>query len=119
MITEKKKCQSDLMNAVIRYFGKEGYKVEQTMATLEGFSGILRRFELIVQKRRIRQGVWIRDWKRTIGVNIAINLDIASEDVGLSNPIIIGDKFSEHAKSYSNRRKVTLLNKWKITRSLR
>jgi hypothetical protein len=52
-------------------------------------------------------------------VNLVINIDKASEDVGLSSPIIIGDKFSDHAKSYANRRKITLLPKQKMLLSLR
>jgi hypothetical protein len=64
-------------------------------------------------------GVWIRDWNRTIGVNLVINIDKASEDVGLSSPIIVGEKFSDHAKSYANRRKITLLSKQKMAQSLR
>ena len=48
-----------------------------------------------------------------------INIDKASEDVGLSSPIIVGEKFSDHAKSYANRRKITLLTKRQITLSLR
>jgi hypothetical protein len=122
MSSEKKteaKTSSRLVPLAIRYFRKKGYKVEQEKTTLEGYSGISRKFDLIVQKGRLVQGVWIRDWKRTIGVNVVINLDKASDDVGLSNPIIIGDKFSDHAKSYANRRKVTLLTKRRITLSLR
>jgi len=113
------KSESGLLELAFRYFKKEGYKIKQEMASLEGFSGILRRFDLIVQKGRVEQGVWIRDWKRTIGVNVIIGLDMASDDVGLSNPIMIGEKFSDHAKSYSNRRKVTLLTRQKIAASLR
>jgi hypothetical protein len=108
-----------LVQAAIRYFKKEGYKVEQSVTTLEGFSGIQREFDLIVQKGRVEQGVWIRDWDRTIGVNVIINVDKASEDVGLSSPIIVGEKFSDHAKSYANRRKITLLTKRQMTVSLR
>jgi hypothetical protein len=72
-----------------------------------------------VQKGHVEQGVWVRDWNRTIGVNLAINIDKASEDVGLSSPIIVGEKFSDHAKAYANRRKITLLPKQKIVLSLR
>jgi hypothetical protein len=93
--------------------------VEQENTTLEGFSGITRKFDLIVQKGHVAQGVWVRDWNRTIGVNLTINIDKASDDVGLSNPIIIGEKFSDHAKSYANRRKVMLLQKQKIALGLR
>jgi hypothetical protein len=45
---------------------------------------------------------------------VIINLDMSSEDVDLSGPIMIGEKFSDHAKSYSNRRKINLLTKQKI-----
>jgi galactitol-specific phosphotransferase system IIB component len=109
----------ELVQSVIRYFKKEGFKVEQEATALEGFSGVLTKFDLIVQKGRVAQGVWIRDWNRTIGINLIINIDKASEDVRLSSPIIVGDKFSDHAKSYANRRKITLLTKKQITLSFR
>jgi galactitol-specific phosphotransferase system IIB component len=115
----KPKSASALVQAALRYFKKEGYKVEQNVTTFEGFSGVSNKFDLIVQKGRVEQGVWIRDWNRTIGVNVIINIDKASEDVGLSSPIIVGEKFSDHAKSYANRRKITLLTKRQITSSLR
>jgi galactitol-specific phosphotransferase system IIB component len=109
----------ELVQSVMRYFKKEGFKVEQEATTLEGFSGISTKFDLIVQKGRVAQGVWIRDWNRTIGINLIINIDKASDDVRLSNPIIVGDKFSDHVKSYANRRKITLLTKRQIAQSLR
>jgi hypothetical protein len=109
----------NLIQLAVRYFRKKGYKIEREMTTLEGYSGVSRKFDLIVQRGSVIQGVWIRDWKRTIGVNVVINLDKASDDVGLKNPIIIGGKFSDHAKSYANRRKVTLLTKPRISLSLR
>jgi hypothetical protein len=98
----------------LAYFKKEGFKINCENATMEGQSGISRHFDLIIQKGRYEQSVWIRDWNRTIGVNVIITLDTASEDVGLSSPIMVGEKFSDHAKSYSNRRKITLLTKQKI-----
>jgi len=108
-----------LLDLAAQYFKKEGYKVINEASALEGFSGMSRRFDLIVQKGRVEQGVWVRDWNRTIGVNVIIGLDTASADVGLSNPIMVGEKFSDHAKSYSNRRKIMLLTKHKIATSLR
>jgi hypothetical protein len=108
------KPRSHLLDMAIGYFKKEGYKVNSENVMLEGHSGVLRHFDLIVQKGRLEQGVWVRDWNRTIGVNVIINLDTASEDVDLSSPIMIGEKFSDHAKSYSNRRKINLLTKQKI-----
>ncbi len=106
--------RTNLMALAVQYFKKEGYRVNAEKVSMEGHSGVLRHFDLIVQKGRYEQGVWVRDWNRTIGVNVIINLDTASEDVALSSPIMIGEKFSDHAKSYSNRRKISLLTKQKI-----
>ena len=111
---EQAKPRSPLIDMAIGYFKKEGYKVNSENVSLEGNSGVLRHFDLVVQKGRLEQGVWVRDWNRTIGVNVIINLDTASEDVELGAPIMIGEKFSDHAKSYSNRRKISLLTKQKI-----
>jgi hypothetical protein len=119
MSGEEGPARSRLMELAVKYFKKEGYKINQENTTLDGFTGTSRKFNLIVQKGRVEQGVWIRDWNRTIGVNIIINLDTSSDDVGLSSPIMIGEKFSDHAKSYANRRKLTLLTKQKILTSLR
>lgn len=114
-----RRAKLSLMGLAMQYFKKEGYKINQENSVLEGYSGISRKFDLVVQKGRVEQGVWIRDWNRTIGVNVIIGLDTASDDVGLSSPIMIGEKFSDHAKSYSNRRKITLLTRQKLAISLR
>jgi len=119
MASEEKPKPSGLLAAAIQYFRKEGYKVEQDSGGHEGFSGTSRRFDLIVQKGRVAQGVLVRDWNRTIGINVVINLDKASDDVGLANPIVVGEKFSDHAKSYANRRKIMLLTKKQVTSGLR
>ena len=110
---------SRLLPQVLRYFKKEGFSIEQDATTFDGFSGITQKFDLVVQKGHVTQGVWIRDWNRTIGVNIIINIDKASSDVGLASPIIVGEKFSDHAKSYSNRRKITLLTTQQVMMRLR
>jgi len=114
MSTEASKPRSRLVELAIGYLKKEGFKVNAENVLLEGHSGVMRHFDLIVQKGRLEQGVWVRDWNRTIGVNVIINLDTASDDVDLSSPIMIGEKFSDHAKSYSNRRKISLLTRQKI-----
>ena len=108
-----------LVDLAVQFFKKEGFRIKEEDVVLEGFSGISRRFDLVVQKGRSEQGVWVRAWNRTIGVNVIIGLDMASDDVGLSNPIMVGEKFSDHAKSYSNRRKITLLTRQKLAMSLR
>jgi len=63
----------------------------------------------------------VKDWKRTVGVNIVINIDKASEDIGFTRPILVAGNFSDHARAYSNRnrRGIQLLTKSEILRSLR
>ena len=116
---KRAKLKQELIKISLRFFKKEGYKIKKEKVLIEGYSGVLRRFDFIVQKGRREHCVWIREWNRTIGINVIIGLDTASDDIGLSNPLMIGDKFSDHAKSYSNRRKLMLLTKQKMIRSLR
>lgn len=85
----------------------------------EGFSGLPRGFDLVVRKGGEARLICVKDWKRTVGVNIIINIDRASADVGLPNPIVVSGKFSGHAKAYANRRGVTLITKREIRRKFR
>lgn len=101
------------LEAVIKYFKKKGYKIERNV-TLDGYSGLSHTFDLVIKRGQEQRLVWVRDWKRTIGVNMIINLDKASEDVGLRNPIMVSDKFSGHVKAYANRRGITLIPKRQI-----
>jgi len=108
-----------LKELAIRYFREKGYIILEEDSRLEGVDGILRSFDLIVSKGGKKQPVWIKPWNRTVGVNVAINMDKASNAVGLTQPIIIAEKFSAHAKAYANRKSITLLTKRGIQRALR
>ena len=105
-------------DVVSTYFQRRGYRIEKDVV-FDGYSGLSRKFDLSVRKGSEQRLVWIREWKRTVGVNIIINIDKASSDVGFPNPIIISEKFSGHAKAYANRRGITLIQKGTITRELR
>ena len=107
-----------LTDLAVPYFKRRGYEIEKNVIW-EGGSGLLQKFDLVLRKGKEQRMVWIKDWKRTVGVNIVINLDRASADVGFPNPNIISEKFSGHARAYSNRRGVTLLTKSEIIRRLR
>ena len=107
-----------LTNLAVTYFRQRGYKIEKAVF-LEGFSGLPRGFDLSIRKGKEQHLVWIRDWKRTVGVNMVISMDRASEDVDIPNPIMISEKFSGHAKAYANRRGVTLLTKRQVSRGTR
>lgn len=106
-----------LVDLAAKYFRQKGYKIEKD-AILEGFSGLPRKFDLVIRKGEEKRSVWIKDWKRTVGVNMVITMDKAAEDVGFPKPIIVSEKFSGHAKAYANRRGVTLLSKRQIMRRL-
>jgi predicted transcriptional regulator len=109
--------RDSLIDLTIKFFRRNGYKIEKN-ATLEGFSGLPHSFDLVIRKGEKRHLVWVRNWKRTVGVNMVINMDKASEDVGFSNPIMVSEKFSGHAKAYANRMGVTLLTRRQILRRL-
>ena len=109
--------KTSIADLATKYFRLEGYKIERN-AVLEGLSGLPHRFDLAIHKGNERRLVQIKDWKRTVGVNMVISLDKASADVGLPNPIMVSQKFSGHAKAYANRRAITLLTKRQILRRL-
>ena len=99
-----------LMDLALKYFRQKGYKIEQD-AVREGSSGLPRKFDLFVERGKEQKLVWLRQWKRTVGVNMVINMDKAAADVGLPNPLMIAEKFSGHAKAYTNRRGLILLTR--------
>jgi len=104
-----------LTDMATNYFRKKGFKTEFNVV-MEGTSGISRRFDLVVARSNEQCVVQILNWKRTVGVNIVINLDKASEDVGFRKPIVISEKFSSHAKAYANRKGITLLTRREINK---
>ena len=106
-----------LVDSVVTYFRQKGYKVERNVVG-EGKTGIPYTFDLIIRKSNEQRLIWIREWRRTVGVNMVINMDRTAEDVGMPNPIMISTKFSGHAKAYANRRGVTLLTKREIAQRL-
>ena len=110
--------RASLSVLAVTYFKRMGYEVEKDVIW-EGFSGRLQRFDLVVRRGNEQRMIMIKDWKRTVGINMIIGMDKASADVGNSNPIIIAEKFSDHARAYANRRGIVLLTKHDILRRLR
>jgi hypothetical protein len=108
-----------LIDSVATYFRQKGYKIERDTIWEGKASGLSHRFDLIIRKGNEQRLIWIRAWRRTVGVNMVINMDKAAEDVGVPSPIMISEKFSGHAKAYANRRGVTLLTKQEILQHLR
>jgi len=109
---------TSLTDWVATYFRHKGYRIERDIVWEGKASGLTHKFDLIISKGSEQRLVWIREWKRTVGVNMVINMDKAAEDVGIPGPIMIASKFSGHAKAYANRRGVTLLTKHEIKQRL-
>jgi hypothetical protein len=59
------------------------------------------------------------DWKRTVGVNMVINMDRAAADIGVPGAVIVAENFSDHAKAYAKRRGLTLITRHELTNQIR
>ncbi len=97
-----------LKELAARYFRRLGYTIEMDVE-LGDDVGKIHKIDMVVRKKGEVRPVWIKDWKRTIGVNIIIGVDTEAEELGLGPPIVIGTRFSDRARSYANRRGITLL----------
>lgn len=107
-----------LIKLAIQYFTKRGYIVDK--GHLEDNDLLShKRFDLIVKRGSEVYPVWIKEWNRTVGVNIVINVDKAAQSAGFLNPIIIAEKFSEHAKAYANRKGIKLITRSDLLRNRR
>lgn len=106
-------AQLGLKELVTTYFKQKGYTITENLP-LDGFSGVTHTFDLLIEKTQEKRLVWLRDWNRTVGVNMIIKMDNAAEDVAIPKPIMISQQFSGHAKAYANRRGVILLTKTEI-----
>ena len=105
-----------LTELAIEYFTRRGYSIEKPKSE-ETFQRNPK-IDFTVTKQNKVHPVVIKDWNRTVGVNVVINLDKASQNKIFSNPILIAEKFSEHARAYANRRGIKLITKSEIIRSL-
>lgn len=106
-----------LLSSTANFFKRNGYHVEFGVA-FEGLSGLSQDFDLFIKNEKGEHPVCVKDWKRTVGVNMVIKADMAAKDARLDRPIVVAKKFSEHAKAYSHRNKVTLLTEREIKKRI-
>ena len=106
-------AEKSLLSLTAEFFERMGYTVDYN-AKFEGFSGLLHTFDLLIKMSKDERPVLVKDWDRTVGVDIIIKVDKASEDIYLPNPIVVAERFSDHAKAYSNKRGVTLITKREV-----
>lgn len=107
-----------LKSLAIQYFTRRGYIVDKNPAQNDD-SPSTKKFDLLVRRGSEAYPVWIKEWNRTVGVNIVINTDKIAQSLGFSNPILIAEKFSEHAKAYASRRGIRLLSRSDILRGIK
>lgn len=102
-----------LLSSTANFFKRNGFQVEYAVS-FEGISGLPQYFDLLVKNEKGSHPVSVKDWRRTVGVNMVIKADMAAKDARLDRPIVVARKFSEHAKAYSHRNKVTLLTEREV-----
>ncbi|MBS7639106.1 restriction endonuclease [Candidatus Bathyarchaeota archaeon] len=106
-----------LMKLAIQYFTRRGYTIDKNPNRSDMPS--TKRCDLIVRRGSEVYPVWIKDWNRTIGVNVVINIDKVAQSAGFTSPILIAEKFSEHAKAYASRRGIRLLARTDILKGIK
>jgi len=111
--------QRSLIKLAIQYFTRRGYKIDKNPSLQNNNIKSSKNFDLLVRRGSEVCPVWIKNWNRTVGVNIVISIDKFAQSAGFSNPILIAEKFSEHAKAYANRRGIKLITKTDILRSVK
>jgi len=97
-----------LKELAMRYFRRLGYAIEVDVE-LDDPTGRSHRVDMLVRRGDDVRPVWVKDWRRTVGVNVVISVDTEAEELGLGKPILVGTRFSERARSYASRRGITLL----------
>jgi len=117
LLTGKGMLRTPLAELAIEYFTRRGYSIKKPKD--DEMSPRNPKIDFTVTKQNKIHPVMIKDWNRTVGVNVVISLDKAAQDKMFSNPILIAEKFSEHARAYANRRGIMLITKAEIIRGLR
>jgi len=107
--------RASLTNLAMEYFRRRGYRIKTDF----GEESSLRGASFSIWRGEERYLVWVKEWRRTVGVNVIINIDRISSRSSFDGSIIVADKFSDHAKAYANRRGIKLLTRTEIRQRLR
>ncbi len=107
-----------LLSNTKKYFTKLGYDFIEG-EQLYGYSGQLRYFDLLISGKGNKRLVVVFEWKKTVGIDMIIKTDRAAFDVNLERPIIVAQKFSDHARAYANRRGLSLITTYEIMSTIK
>ncbi|MEM3716528.1 MAG: restriction endonuclease [Candidatus Bathyarchaeia archaeon] len=112
--------RQSLTKIAMQYFMKRGYIINKNrMEESNEEPSSPKKFDFMVKRGGEAHPVWIKEWNRTVGVNVVISIDKLAQSMGFTNPIIIAEKFSEHAKAYANRKGIRLLARPDLLRGLK
>jgi hypothetical protein len=100
--------EKSLISLTINHFKRRGFEVERDVLIF-GISRMPQAFDLRAKKGDKEYFIYVREWNRTVGINMIIKIDRAIEDAGYGEAIFVAKKFSDHARSYSARRGMLLL----------
>ena len=96
-----------------KFFQIKGFSIREKVR-LRGKSGQNHDFHMLLSQREDKErnagnpedigyGVLIKDWKRSIGVNVIIKFDQMIEESGLEGGIIVGNDFSANAQNFAKK----------------
>ena len=110
----------DLKNTPLRelaeeFWRRKGFLVEKTVA-MRGINGDTYTFAYVLRKPSNHAsneeiGVLVRDWKRSVGVDVLIKTDQIAETTGLKKIMVLANRFSANARTYAKSRSILLLSR--------
>ncbi|MFX0163304.1 MAG: restriction endonuclease [Candidatus Hodarchaeota archaeon] len=112
-----------------KFFQIKGFTTREKVR-LRGKSGQNHEFNMLLSQSRDKEknaeslgdigyGVLIKDWKRSIGVNVIIKFDQMIEDAGLEGGIIVGNDFSANAQNFAKKSGIVSYSRGELVSLLR
>jgi len=110
----------DLKNATLtelvkKFWRLKGFLVEKDFK-LRGINGDTYTFPYVLRKTSGTKsteeiGVLVRDWKRSVGVDVLIKSDQLAEATGIEKIMVVGNRFSANARNFAQARGILLLSR--------
>jgi len=97
------------------YWRRKGYLVKKKVA-MRGINGDTYTFSYVLRKTSNHTsneeiGVLVRDWKRSVGVDVLIKTDQIAEATGIKKIMVLANMFSANARNYAKSRSILLLSR--------
>lgn len=91
------------------------YKELEANEKIRGKSGQKWKFDGVIETDKYKFGVFIKDWKRSIGVNQVRLLEKACYDTGFDGGLLVGKDFSSHAIVYGENKGIQIVKSSDLT----